>query len=435
MWGKRKNLSGGSFWRAALKEQPSSAALKEQPSSAAFKEQPSSAAVPSSHLQQLYLMSSCCCWGWWSSFWYHLAAVRSGGQPFHITRISSSMSLWTLFWRTLSPRFRENSVTCQGTKLQPCHETLTWWIGAHIRKSICLQSKSANASKILELVSSTLQKLWREPKATVSTVHLIILYFTLIRSMPSAWQDRKAIASRAKRQQLHHNEPTPWFTQCDPQWHCCSQRKLHLPLPPLNRSEASENFFSSGWKGASRCTGCHHCHYHSYHSSKVMRTLDTSQRQSGRHGVFFQSTVHPETCRDWFSTIATNVVWTYLSYFQLSNAASSFSKKTDWKANKYEFNWTTLQKQAKDTNDTNQRIWGLKVLKFVSHWRKRGSHKQTKLYRIGSLQGNGLGNEETLAFHKKFSPNPNAESECLQCLSMYNTSQTTPRGPVCNLSA
>ena len=56
-------------------------------------------------------------------------------------------------------------------------------------------------------------------------------------------------------------------------------------------------------------------------------------------------------------------------------------------------------------------------------------------YKIGSLQGNGLGNEETLAFHKKFSPNPIAESECLQCLSMYNTSQTTPRGPVCNLSA
>ena len=56
-------------------------------------------------------------------------------------------------------------------------------------------------------------------------------------------------------------------------------------------------------------------------------------------------------------------------------------------------------------------------------------------YKIGSLQGNGLGNEETLAFHKNFSPNPIAESECLQCLSMYNTSQTTPRGPVCNLSA
>ena len=220
MWGKRKNLSGGSFWRAALKEQPSSAA------------------VPSSHLQQLYLMSSCCCWGWWSSFWYHLAAVRSGGQPFHITRRSSSMSLWTLFWRTLSLRFRENSVTCQGTKLQPCHETLTCWIGAHIKKSTPPQSKSTNASKILELVSSTLQQLWREPKATVSTAYLIILYFTLICSMPRAWQDRKAITSWAKRQQLHHNEPTPGFTTWDPQWHCC-QRKLHLPLPPLNRSEVS----------------------------------------------------------------------------------------------------------------------------------------------------------------------------------------------------
>ena len=33
-----------------------------------------------------------------------------------------------------------------------------------------------------------------------------------------------------------------------------------------------------------------------------------------------------------------------------------FPKKWIGKANKYEFNWTTLQKQAKDTNDTNQRI-------------------------------------------------------------------------------
>ena len=66
-----------------------------------------------------------------------------------------------------------------------------------------------------------------------------------------------------------------------------------------------------------------------------------------------------------------------ISFFQLSNAASSFSNKTDWKANKYEFNWATLQKQAKDTNDTNQRIWGLKLLKFVLRWRRPGSHKPT----------------------------------------------------------
>ena len=99
-----------------------------------------------------------------------------------------------------------------------------------------------------------------------------------------------------------------------------------------------------------------------------MRTLDTNQRT--------KSQTWPETCRDWLSTIA-NVVWTYLSYFQLSNAASSFSNKMDWKANKYEFNWATLQQQAKDTNDTNQRIWRSKVLKFVLRWRKPGSHKPT----------------------------------------------------------
>ena len=50
-------------------------------------------------------------------------------------------------------------------------------------------------------------------------------------------------------------------------------------------------------------------------------------------------------------------------------------------------------------------------------------------YKIDSLQGNGLGNEETLAFPKNFSPNPNAESECLQCLSMYGNCTIPPKRP------
>ena len=93
----------------------------------------------------------------------------------------------------------------------------------------------------------------------------------------------------------------------------------------------------------------------------------------------------------------------------------------DWKANKYEFNWATLQKQAKDTNDTNQRIWGLKVLKFVSPWRKRGSHKQTNPLDdwLSTKQWAGERGDPG-RFLKNFSPNPNAESECLQCLSMCN---------------
>ena len=114
---------------------------------------------------------------------------------------------------------------------------------------ICVQSKSTNASKIQEMVSSTLQKLWSDPNATVSTAYLIILYFTLICSMPRAWQDSKVIASSAKRQQLHHNMSTPWLTKWDPQWHCCNERKSHLPLPPLHGSEASKNFLSNGWNG------------------------------------------------------------------------------------------------------------------------------------------------------------------------------------------
>ena len=43
--------------------------------------------------------------------------------------------------------------------------------------------------------------------------------------------------------------------------------------------------------------------------------------------------LHPETCRRWFSSIAANVVCTkMISYFQLSNSASSFFNKMDWKA-------------------------------------------------------------------------------------------------------
>ena len=53
MWRERQNLSGGAFWRAALKDQPSSAAF------------------PSSHFQQLY-----------DSIWCHLAAVAVGGHLF-----------------------------------------------------------------------------------------------------------------------------------------------------------------------------------------------------------------------------------------------------------------------------------------------------------------------------------------------------------------
>ena len=48
------------------------------------------------------------------------------------------------------------------------------------------------------------------------------------------------------------------------------------------------------------------------------------------------------------------------------------------------------------------------------------------------LQSNGLGNEETLAFPKNFSPNPVAESECKHV--QYHISQMTPSGRVCNLS-
>ena len=83
----------------------------------------------------------------------------------------------------------------------------------------------------------------------IHCIYLIVLYFTLICWMPRAWQNRKVIAWWAKRQQLHHNVQTPWVIKWDPQWHCRGQRKLHLPLPPLNGSEASENLFRNGWKG------------------------------------------------------------------------------------------------------------------------------------------------------------------------------------------
>ena len=51
----------------------------------------------------------------------------------------------------------------------------------------------------------------------IHCIYLIVLYFTLICWMPRAWQNRKVIAWWAKRQQLHHNVQTPWFTKWDPQ--------------------------------------------------------------------------------------------------------------------------------------------------------------------------------------------------------------------------
>ena len=129
---------------------------------------------------------------------------------------------------------------------------------------------------------------------------------------------------------------------------------------------------------ASKCMGCHHCHDL---SSKMMRTLDTNQRTK-LQTCLWTFNLRPETCRDWFSTIAANVVWTKFfltSSYQMQSAPSP--KECVGKANKYEFNWTTLQKQAKGTNDTNQRIWRLKFssLSHVDVNEVRTSHKQTNL--------------------------------------------------------
>ena len=91
--------------------------------------------------------------------------------------------------------------------------------------------------------------------------------------------------------------------------------------------------------------------------------------------------LHPETCRHWFSSIAANVVWTkIISYFQLSNSASSFFNKMDWKAT----NTSSTEQHRKSklrTNDTNQRIWRLKFssLSHVDANEVRTSHKQPNL--------------------------------------------------------
>ena len=105
-------------------------------------------------------------------------------------------------------------------------------------------------------------------------------------------------------------------------------------------------------RGASGCTGCHR----HYHSSKVMRTLDTNQRTKSQTcrvlSIYIPRPAEIDSQQLQQTWCEHNFFLT--SSYQLQPPPSP--KKWIGKANKYEFNWTTLQKQAKDTNDTNQRI-------------------------------------------------------------------------------
>ena len=113
-------------------------------------------------------------------------------------------------------------------------------------------------------------------------------------------------------------------------------------------------------RAASRCTGCHHCHYH---SSKMMRTLDTNQRTKSQT-CWVLSIYIPRPAE--IDSQQLQQTWCEQkiclpSGYQIQPAPSP--KRWIGKANKYKFNWTTLQKQAKaakGTNDTKQRIWSLK---------------------------------------------------------------------------
>ena len=172
-------------------------------------------------------------------------------------------------------------------------------------------------------------------------------------------------------------------------------------------------------RAASRCTVCHHCHYH---SSKMTHWTQISE-QCRRHVVLFQSTSRDlqrlilNNCSKVEGGVSKNyVLLPAIKCSQLLLQKNGLERQTNTSS-------TDQHRKSKlRTNDTNQSICRLKVLKFLSRWLKQGSHKQTKPHRQWALcKAMGWGT------------NPIAKSECKHV--QYQISQMTPCGPVCNVSA
>ena len=170
-----------------------------------------------------------------NSIWCHLAAVGVGG---HLSDtilqllglvVTHSISLESLEDRHLrTPSFEEPFCCAKTGKLSEMPGPQA-------------QSKSINASKILELALSTLQKLWRYPNATIY-IHCILdhtaFHFDMLDAESMARQEsnrivvEKAATPSQRADPLIHKMGSSMALL----WHCCNQRKSHLQMPPLHGS-------------------------------------------------------------------------------------------------------------------------------------------------------------------------------------------------------
>ena len=161
-----------------------------------------------------------------------------------------------------------------------------------------------------------------------------VFYFDMARQECTRIVGQKAATPSQRADPLIHKMGSSVTVKESCIFHCPHWMVLRLPRTSLVMVG----------RAASRCTVCHHCHNH--HSSKMMRTLDTNQRKESQTchvlSIYISRPAEIDS-----QHLQANVVC-----FQLSNAASSFSKKMDSKATNTS-STETLRKQARDTNETN----------------------------------------------------------------------------------
>ncbi len=238
--------------------------------------------------------------------------------------------------------------------------------------------------------------------------------------MPSQWQDREAIVSclLAKMWQIHHNVLTPWFTKRAPPWHCPRHRKVMKLVSSSAGTKWFRGFWGLRWWIAGRATNTHkECHY-CHHELWEMRTLDTNLR-----------IVSPICCVRSICTLTPEEfdfqqkhVWCERNTFQLSYSASFFWQL--WKEKNTTWISTAKPRGHRMIQTTPTKNLGGREIWSWSHFGTKKSPWQWAS--MGSLLSKRLGNTGTLAIPMKFSPNPNAESECHHFLSTCHIMSVIP---------
>ena len=236
-------------------------------------------------------------------------------------------------------------------------------------------------------------------------------YFT-----PSRWQDRETIVSYlAKMQQIHHNVPTPWFTKWTPPWHCPSQRKvMNIPSSARTGSEALEHFV--GWSLEGRRTHTRSIIIVTMTREKCGDWIQIMCEYSRRYVVFVQSAPWHRK-----SLIFNN--WSICGVNETPSSCHIQPASFGFCENRKIQLGFQLQNQGHRMiqmtpakNSGGREIWS------CSHFGTLGRQWAS----MGSLSSKRLGNTGMLAIPIKFSPNPNAESECLHFLSTCHIMSVIP---------